>query len=70
MQQGHARMKSVVGEERSQSCGRMTGIIVTELCHGEESGPISLLEVTVDLERLNLDSPFVHLSGDGRQTNG
>ena len=54
-------MKTVVGEERSQSRGRMSGIIVTEFCHGEESGPIGLLKVTVDPDtapELNLDAPF------------
>ena len=48
-------MKSVVGEERSQSRRRMFGIIVTEFCHGEESGSISLLVVTVDPEILLQD---------------
>ena len=48
-------MKSVVGEERSQSRGRMSGIIVTKFFHGEESSPISLLEVIVDPEILLQD---------------
>ena len=49
-QQGHARVKPVVREERGQSRGRMSGIIVAKFCHGKECGPISLLEVRVDPE--------------------
>ena len=45
-------MKSVVGEERSQSRGKISGIIAIEFFHGEESGPISLLEGKVDPEIL------------------
>ena len=39
-QQGHARMQTVVGEERSQRGGKMSGVIVTEFCHRKESGPM------------------------------
>ena len=45
----------VVGEEWSQRGGRMSGVVRIEFCHGEEGGPIGLLEVTVDIEVLFQD---------------
>ena len=47
-EQGHAGVEPIIGEERSQSSGRMARIVVAEFCHVEEACPIGLLVVAVD----------------------
>ena len=38
-------MEPVVGKERGQGGSRMFGVVVAELCQGEEAGPVCLLVV-------------------------
>ena len=48
-------MEPVVGEERGQGGSRMFGVVVVELCQGEEAGPVCLLVVAVDSQVLFKD---------------
>ena len=45
-------MKPVVGKKRGQGCGRMLGVVVRELCQGEEAGLVGLLVVAIDAKVL------------------
>ena len=47
-EQGHAGMEPIIGEERGQSSGRMSRIVVAQFCHVDEACPIYLLVVAVD----------------------
>ena len=46
-EQGHARMETVVGEERGQGGSRMFRVVVAKLRQGEEAGRVGLLIVAV-----------------------
>ena len=46
-QQGHAGMEPVVCIERVERSGRVLGVVVGELGHGQEAGPVGLLVVAV-----------------------
>ena len=45
--QGHVRMEPVIRVERGQRCGRVFGVVVGKLGHGQEAGPVGLLIVAI-----------------------
>ena len=47
-EEGELGMETVVGEKRGQGSGRMQGIVVGKLCHGQQTRPIRLLVIGVD----------------------
>ena len=40
-------MKPVVRVEQGQRCSRVFGVVVEKLGHGQEAGPVGLLEVAI-----------------------
>ena len=48
-------MEPYIGEERGQGGSRMFGVVVAELCQGEEAGLVCLLIVAVDSQVLFKD---------------
>ena len=54
-EEGHTRVEPIVGEERGQGGSRMFGVVVAELCQGEEAGQVCWLVVAVDSQVLVKD---------------